>query len=353
MENHRILNELCHRMDKTRPTTMAHVFMLETDSPLIGIADIGSYNLYFGWYLGELEQNDSFFDRYHAEHPDRVMGFSEYGADANPRFQSAHPEKGDYSESYQCVYHEHLLKCIEERPWLWATHVWNLFDFGADGRDEGGKSGENQKGLVTFDRSVKKDAFYLYKAAWSKVPFVHLCGRRYVDRAEEKTEIKVYSNQQEITLYVDGREYAKKKGERIFTFEVELSSAHTITAQTGEYRDTMTVRRAEAPNPDYCLLGGEVVNWFEADTFDPACFSIKDTLGTLMRHPGTAAIVGRMMEAARTTRGDVAAATAGNANLEKMMAGMSLQSLLKQAGPAIGQEQIRSLNAALQKIPKE
>ena len=158
MENHRILNELCHRMDKTRPTTMAHVFMLETDSPLIGIADIGSYNLYFGWYLGELEQNDSFFDRYHAEHPDRVMGFSEYGADANPRFQSAHPEKGDYSESYQCVYHEHLLKCIEERPWLWATHVWNLFDFGADGRDEGGKSGENQKGLVTFDRSVKKDA---------------------------------------------------------------------------------------------------------------------------------------------------------------------------------------------------
>ena len=185
------------------------------------------------------------------------------------------------------------------------------------------------------------------------MPFVHLCGRRYVDRAEEKTEIKVYSNQQEITLYVDGREYAKKKGERIFTFEVELSSAHTITAQTGEYRDTMTVRRAEAPNPDYCLLGGEVVNWFEADTFDPACFSIKDTLGTLMRHPGTAAIVGRMMEAARTTRGDVAAATAGNANLEKMMAGMSLQSLLKQAGPAIGQEQIRSLNAALQKIPKE
>lgn len=353
MENHHILNELCHRMDKTRPTTMAHVFMLETDSPLIGISDIGSYNLYFGWYLGELEQNDSFFDKYHAEYSDRVIGFSEYGADANPRFQSARPEKGDYSESYQCVYHEHLLKCIEERPWLWATHVWNLFDFGADGRDEGGKKGENQKGLVTFDRSVKKDAFYLYKAAWSKEPFVHLCGRRYGDRAEEKTEIKVYSNQQEITLYVDGRKYARKRGERIFSFEVELSGEHTITAQAGECRDTITIRKVETPNPDYCLLGGEVVNWFDADTFDPTCFSIKDTLGTLMKHPGTAAIVGRMMEAARATRGDVAAATAGNASLEKMMAGMSLQSLLKQAGPAIGQEQIRSLNAALQKIPKD
>lgn len=253
LENHRILNDLCHRMDRTRPTTMAHVFMLETDSPLIEIADIGSYNLYFGWYLGELEQNDSFFDSYHAEHPNRVMGFSEYGADANPRFQSAHPEKGDYTESYQCVYHEHLLKCIEERPWLWATHVWNLFDFGADGRDEGGKRGENQKGLVTFDRSVKKDAFYLYKAAWSKTPFVHLCGRRYADRAEGKTEIKVYSNQREVGLYVDGREYARKEGERIFLFEVELSGEHTITAQAGECTDAMTIRRVETPDPDYCL----------------------------------------------------------------------------------------------------
>lgn len=353
LENHRILNDLCHRMDRTRPTTMAHVFMLETDSPLIEIADIGSYNLYFGWYLGELEQNDSFFDNYHAEHPNRVMGFSEYGADANPRFQSAHPEKGDYTESYQCVYHEHLLKCIEERPWLWATHVWNLFDFGADGRDEGGKRGENQKGLVTFDRTVKKDAFYLYKAAWSKTPFVHLCGRRYTDRAEGKTEIKVYSNQREVSLFVDGREYARKEGERIFLFEVELSGEHTITAQAGECTDAMTIRRVETPDSDYCLQGREVVNWFDADTFDPTCFSVNDTLGTLMRHPGTAAVVGRMMEAARATRGDVAAAAAGNANLEKMMAGMSLKSLLKQAGPAIKQEQIKSLNAALQKISKD
>ena len=353
MENHRILNELCHRMDKTRPTSMAHVFMLETDSPLIEIADIGSYNLYFGWYLGDLEQNESFLDGYHADHPDRVMGFSEYGADANTQFQSACPEKGDYSESYQCVYHEHLLKCIENRPWLWATHVWNLFDFGADGRDEGGKNGENQKGLVTFDRKLKKDAFYLYKAAWSKTPFVHLCGRRYTDRAEEKTEIKAYSNQREVCLYVDGREYARKDGERVFVFEVELSGRHTIMAKAGECTDVITIRKVETPNPEYCLQGREVVNWFDADTFDPNCFSVRDTLGTLMRHPATAAIVGKMMETARAARGDVAAAAAGNANLEKMMAGMSLQSLLKQAGPAIKQEQIRSLNAALQRIPKD
>ena len=93
-----------------------------------------------------------------------------------------------------------MLRMIEERPWLWATHVWNMFDFAADGRDEGGKHGENQKGLVTIDRELRKDAFYLYKAYWSKEAFVHLCGRRYVDRAEEVTKIKVYSNQPSVTF---------------------------------------------------------------------------------------------------------------------------------------------------------
>lgn len=362
MENHRMLNTLCHEMDATRPTTMAHVFMLETDSPLIDIADIGSYNLYFGWYLGELEQNDQFFDEYHMKYPDRVIGFSEYGADANPAFQSAQPEKGDYSEGYQCLYHEHLLNCIENRPYLWASHVWNLFDFAADGRDEGGKKGENQKGLVTFDRKIKKDAFYLYKAVWNKEPFVHLCGRRYVERVEEKTEIKVYSNQKEVHLYVDDVLYAEQRAQshgaqagtdsKIFIFPVEISGEHTIIARSGEYSNTMMIRKAERPNTAYSLSGGEVVNWFDADTFDTNCYSIRDTLGTLRQHPESASIVEKMMQTARASRGDVAEAAAGNANLEKMMAGMSLQSLLKQAGPAVKPEQIRALNDALQKIPK-
>ncbi|MDY4490422.1 MAG: glycoside hydrolase family 2 TIM barrel-domain containing protein [Candidatus Faecousia sp.] len=352
LDNHRALNDLCHAMDKTRPTTMAHVFMLEQESELIPIADIGSYNLYFGWYLGELEQNDTFFDEYHRKYPNRVIGFSEYGADANPQYQSAHPEKGDYSESYQCVYHEHILKCIEARPYLWATHVWNLFDFAADGRDEGGKHGENQKGLVTFDRKLRKDAFYLYKAYWSKEPFVHLCGRRYADRTEEVTEIKVYSNRSEVTLLVDGEEVASGKDARIYTFRVPITGEHTVEVRSGSLSDRITIRKAEKANPDYRMAGGEVVNWFDADKHDPTCFSIKDTLGTLMRHPQTAAIVGRMMQNARASRGDVAQAAAGNANLERMMAGMTLQSLLKQAGPAIKPEQIRALNAALQQIKK-
>ena len=269
LDNHRVLNDLCHAMDKTRPTTMAHVFMLETDSPLIDIADIGSYNLYFGWYIGELEQNDKFFDDYHKKFPTRVIGFSEYGADANPQYQSKNAEKGDYSETYQCIYHEHLLKCIEERPYLWATHAWNLFDFAADGRDEGGKNGENQKGLVTFDRKLRKDAFYLYKAHWSKEPFVHLCGSRYADRAKDQTKIKVYSNQSEVTLLVDGVEAATRMGGKVYTFRIPLTGEHTITAKSGDLTDTMTVLKVEKANPDYRMVGGEVVNWFDADTFDP------------------------------------------------------------------------------------
>ncbi len=242
LQDHRDLNELCHELDPTRPTVMAHAFMLEKDSPLIPIADIASYNLYFGWYLGELTQNEQFFDEYHALYPDRVIGFSEYGADANTAFHSSQPEKGDYTEEYQCVYHEHILKLIEERPWLWATHVWNLFDFAADGRDEGGKKGENQKGLVEFDHKIKKDAFYLYKAAWSKEPFVHLCGKRYSDRAEEKTQIKVYSNHESVTLTVDGKEVETKTGSRVFTFEIPLTGEHRIEAVSGDCRDSMTLR---------------------------------------------------------------------------------------------------------------
>lgn len=93
LENHRLLNKLAHKLDPTRKTTMANVFMLETTSPILEIPDVNSYNLYFGWYLGELEQNDEFFDKYHADFPDRCIGFSEYGADANPQYQSSHPEK--------------------------------------------------------------------------------------------------------------------------------------------------------------------------------------------------------------------------------------------------------------------
>lgn len=354
IENHRLLNDLCHRLDTTRFTTMADVFMLEIDSPILEIPDVNSYNLYFGWYLGELEQNDAFFDEYHAKYPDRCIGFSEYGADANPQYQSAVPDKGDYTESYQALFHEHILQMIEHRPWLWATHVWNLFDFAADGRDEGGKNGQNQKGLVTMDRKLKKDAFYLYKAYWNqKEPFVHICGSRYVDRTEAVTEIKVYSNQPEVTLLVDGSEAETIRESHIFRFQVPIGGIHHIEARAGACSDKMTIRKVEERNMDYVFgQAGGVVNWFDQDDFKPGYFSIKDTLGTLQSHPKAGELVGKLMAGAAASRGDVAESVKDNPNLQKMMMGMTLEGMLKQAGDAVAEEQVKALNAALQQIKK-
>ena len=263
LENHRLLNQLAHKLDPTRKTTMANVFMLETTSPILEIPDVNSYNLYFGWYLGELEQNDEFFDKYHADYPDRCIGFSEYGADANPQYQSSHPEKGDYTESYQCVYHEHIAKMIADRPWLWATHVWNMFDFAADARDQGGEPGMNHKGLVTFDRKTKKDSFYLYKAWWSDENFVHICSKRFTDRTEKEIEVKVYSNQKTVALYADGKKLAEQTGEHIFTFRVPLHGKVELRAVAGDCIDTACFRSVAAPNPSYKLVKtkSKSANW--------------------------------------------------------------------------------------------
>jgi len=352
LENHRALNDLCHALDATRPTTMANVFMLDIDSPILEIPDVNSYNLYFGWYLGDLEQNDEFFDEYHAKFPNRCIGFSEYGADANPQYQSPNPEKGDYTESYQCVYHEHMLEMIEKRPWLWATHVWNIFDFAADGRDEGGKHGENQKGLVTFDRQTKKDTFYLYKAYWNKTePFVHIAGGRYVDRAEDVTEIKVYSNQETVTLSVDGRPFETQTGKHVFKFKVPISGEHSIHATAGDCRSVILVRKVDTPNPEYQFVKtSPVINWFDQEENDPAYYSVADKLADIRQNPEAGAIIDQMMAQGASARGDVADAVKDNPALQRMMGRMTLISLLKQSGA--DEQAVKQLNRILQRYKK-
>ena len=355
LENHRALNDLAHRLDPTRPTTMANVFMLEITSPILEIPDVNSYNLYFGWYLGELDQNDDFFDEYHAKYPDRCIGFSEYGADANPAYQTSSPERGDYTETYQCVYHEHMAKMIAERPWLWATHVWNMFDFAADGRDEGGKNGENQKGLVTFDRKIKKDAFYLYKAYWSKEAFVHACGSRYVDRAEDVTEVKVYSNLPEVALYVDGRLQETKQGDKVFTFRVPITGKHSIEARAGGYSSVILVNRVDTPNPNYAMANRrEVTNWFDGE-LDESCWSVKDNMAAAMADAKVGPILKQIGDKAAASRGDVAAAVKDNpalvAMMQRAMQRMTIEGMLRQAGTDI--EDIKQLNRVLQGISKE
>ena len=129
----------------------------------------------------------------------------------------------------------------------------------------GGKPGQNQKGLVAFDRKTKKDAFYLYKAYLSKQPFAHICGSRYVDRPESETEIKVYSNQRAVTLYVDGKAVGTQRGEKVFRFRGPITGRHSILAKAGDCTAAIQIQKVDAPNPGCRKPGSDMVNWFDRE----------------------------------------------------------------------------------------
>ena len=286
LENHRILNDLCHKMDKTRLTTIAAVSMCKMDDPYLQIPDVVSYNHYFGWYGGDTSMNGPWFDKFHQMHPNIPIGVSEYGCEAL-NWHTSDPKQGDYTEEYQAYYHEELIKQLFTRKYIWATHVWNMFDFGADARAEGGENGQNHKGLVTIDRKYKKDAFYAYKA-WlvspEVDPFVHLCGKRYIDRVEDVTKVTVYSNLPEVELFVNGESVGKKTSDNhFFYFEVKNEGESKIVAKAGELTDEGTIRKVEEMNMDYVLVEkGAVLNWFEVDAPEGR-YSLNDKIADIMQ----------------------------------------------------------------------
>lgn len=284
LENHYELNQLAHKLDATRPTTMAVITMCGKDEEIVHISDIVSYNHYFGWYGGTVDMYGPWFDEFHKKYPKKPIGISEYGCEALD-WHTSNPAQGDYTEEYQAYYHEELIKMIDKRPYLWATHVWNMFDFAADARAEGGENGMNHKGLVSFDRKYKKDAFYAYKAWLSKEPMIHICSKRYVDRVENDTKITVYSNLPEVELWVNGELVEKQtKGEYpFFYFQVKNKGKSVITARAGEYQDEIHIRKVEEFNEDYRMKEeGEVLNWFEI-TAPAGYYSINDTIGDIMK----------------------------------------------------------------------
>lgn len=253
LENHRELNDLCHKLDPTRPTSLACYAMCGPFNPVAHITDLVSWNLYLGWYVPGFRLNDAFMWLFHKCYPKQPLGFSEYGAEGMPNLHAAKPRRGDHTEEYQARYHEYMLECFQRHPFLWSTHVWNLFDFAADARDQGGEPGMNHKGLITFDRKTKKDAFYLYKAWWSKEPFVHICSKRYVDRAESETTVKLYSNLPKVALYADGKLLGEGQGGPVFLFRISLKGEIRLEAKAGDCRDEAVIRWVEQPNPDYRL----------------------------------------------------------------------------------------------------
>ena len=282
LENHRILNDMVHEMDKTRLTTMAAVTMCPIDSEILRIPNVISYNHYFGWYGGDTTMNGPWFDKFHAKYPNIPIGCSEYGCEAL-NWHTSNPMQGDYTEEYQAFYHEELIRQFFTRKYLWATHVWNMFDFGADARAEGGENGQNHKGLVTMDRKYKKDSFYAYKAWLSDDPFVHLCGKRYIDRVEEVTKVTVYSNLPEVELFVNGKSLGKKQAaDHFFYFDVPNKGESTLVAVAGDCRDESILRKVEVFNEDYRLKEkGAILNWFDID-MPEGRFSLNDKLGDIM-----------------------------------------------------------------------
>ena len=360
LENHRILNDLVHRLDRTRLTTVAVVSMCDIHDPYIQIPDVVSYNHYFGWYGGDVAMNGPWFDRFHREFPKLPIGVSEYGCEAL-NWHTSNPEQGDYTEEYQAYYHEELIKQLFTRKYLWATHVWNMFDFGADARNEGGENGQNNKGLVTFDRKYKKDAFYAYKAWLSDEPFVHICGKRYVDRVEPVTKVTVYSNQPVVELFANGKSLgAKKSAEHFFYFDVPNEGETALAAVAGECRDESLIRKTETFNEAYRLREkGAVLNWFDI-TAPEGYYSLNDKLSEIVKSAEGRTVVQELMSGvmSRMGGGNEGETEASLQNAEKMMEMMGsftvirLMNLMGAAGPGLTKEEMLAVNERLNQIKK-
>ena len=353
-ENHVILNDLVHEMDKTRLTTMACVSMCSMDDPYVQIPDTVSYNHYFGWYGGDTSQNGPWFDEFHAKYPNIPIGCSEYGCEAL-NWHTSDPQQGDYTEEYQAYYHEELIKQFYTRKYMWATHVWNMFDFGADSRNEGGENGQNHKGLITFDRKYKKDSFYAYKAWLSDEPFVHICGKRYVDRVEETTKVTVYSNQPEVELFANGVSLGKQTcPEHFFYFEVPNTGETTLVAVAGDCKDESFIRKVEVFNEEYRLKEkGAILNWFDV-TAPEGYYSLNSKIEDIFKSEEGATVFKEVMVSAMGSMMGGNSEKFDMAPMMKMLGSFTvlrLTSLLGATNVTLTKEQLLDMNEKLNAIP--
>ena len=361
VENHKELNALAKELDPTRLTTIAHVSMTPVESQMHHITDVESYNHYFGWYGGKMEDNGPWLDNFHKVHPDICLGLSEYGCEGIITYHGPNPACKDYSEEYQALYHEHMAKVLDERPWIWSSHVWNMFDFGCAARNEGGVAGRNNKGLMTIDRKTKKDSYYIYKAYWNKEPMVHLCGKRYAQRAGETTQIRVYSNLPTVTLYLNGEKVGEQTAEKVFVFEVALADGfNTIVAEAGDLKDTMTLEKVEKEPSIYVLpevneRAEGVANWFKTVgdmdlkapmEFPEGMYSIKDTMEELAANPEAMEI------AAKAFKLTMNMTVKPGEGMWDMMKAMTLEKVGEMAGSLVPEGFMESINAQLIKIKK-
>ena len=282
------LRELAYAEDPSRKTIAATANRVEPGAKINHLTDSIGFNDYFGWYRGEHDDFGGWADDFHDSFPSRVLGVAEYGAGGSVRQHEEDPDYvattpnsrlGWHSEEYQNEFHEAHWAQMAERDWLNYKLVFNIFDFAVDDRDEGDTAGRNDKGLVTYDRATKKDSFYFYKSNWSDEPTVYVSSRRFVDRPDNETYVKIYSNLDSVELKVNGVSLGVKTGNdvNVFTWEdVGLAGgANTIEAvgtRDGQtFTDTVTWNapgNSPAPAPPPASVGGDGLSATYFDNVD-------------------------------------------------------------------------------------
>ncbi len=234
------LNAMAKELDQTRLTTMAICYDQERFQ---GITDILGWNKYFGYYDNEKDGVGAFLDNAHRLAGLQPIGLSEYGA-AGSIFQHSYEKRvsaREHFEENQSRIHEANYSEISQRPYLWCKFIWQYCDNPSSIRDEGDRRGMNDKGLITYDRQTRKDAYYFYKANWSEKPTLYISARRYYNRTEAITDVKVYSNQAKATLYLDGKLVAESLRDDIGRIVFKNINLHTgrnvITVRSGNLKD--------------------------------------------------------------------------------------------------------------------
>lgn len=339
------LNKLAKTLDPYRPTTSAQVMMNAIKSPYNEITDILGYNIYYGWYVEQVKAIDNWLDSFHATNPTIKLCLSEYGAEAILKYQTDKGIQGDYTEDYQAKMHYHYAKAIAERKWLWGSYVWNMFDFGAANRDEGGVKGRNNKGLVSFDRATKKDSFYVYKAFWSEEKFVHIAGERFVDRLIGKRTITVYSNLPSVKLIVNSIEYELQSDSKMFCFDVDIVAGSNLIKAIGDgCEHSITINGVEKQNEDYIMpegCQGFIRNWFDEEGKNKKdYYSINDRVGKLWKSKEVQSMLKMAMGTKKL-----------NPLLIALIKPFKVKTIIKIAG--VDQSMVETANRYLQTIKKQ
>ncbi|MCV2231263.1 hypothetical protein N7548_00285 [Acholeplasma manati] len=297
------LVNLAKTLDQNRLTVQAQLARQPIIDSIHTHTDLLGYNLYFGWYMGKVEDFDSWLSHYEHTKPNELLAISEYGVEAIVEYHSDQPQMQDYTEEYQAIWHEKSYSIFSKYDFIWGTFVWNMYDFASDFRESGEFKGKNFKGLVTFDHKVLKDAYYFYQAKWLKTPMLHITSKRFKYRHQRDIILKVYSNQHNIQVSHNGVSISQIfKDDVVFTapIHLELGKNEIIVKANGlvesvewitvdqpvlqyTYQKQNTVNNVFGINPSDWI--DTVSNEDALENIKPDYFSIYDTIHEVINHP--------------------------------------------------------------------